>query len=216
MKRTFLTLISALCFTVFGQTQVVDTFSNCHSDKHSNLPCGWGPPRSWNDVGMYSLEQENGNYYVKVKTEGGVTTIGRPFPFKLSEYPLLSWSWRMHTLPKGADERVKKLGDSGAAVYVIFQGKLMRNRILKYVWSTSLQMGTLTESPYNSRAKIIVLRSGEQDKGGWVQETVNLVEDYKRLFGGTPPAVEGIAILSDGDNTNSLVEADYDDFQVSR
>ncbi|MFP4014078.1 MAG: DUF3047 domain-containing protein [Chitinispirillaceae bacterium] len=194
---------------------VIDTFSNCFSDKFPNLPCGWGPSQKWRNVEMYSIRQEQGNHFIKARTDGGVTTIGRPVDFSLDKYPTLSWNWRVHSLPEGGNESIKEKGDSGAAVYVIFKGSFFRNHILKYVWSAELERGTLTESPYNSRTKIVVLRSGEREKGKWVEESVDLLNDYRRLFKSEPPPVVAIAIMSDGDNTKSLVEADYDDFRLS-
>lgn len=194
---------------------VIDTFSGCLSDKFPNLPCNWGPSQSWRNVEMFSLEQQDGNHYVKVRTIGGVTTIGTPVQFSLSKYPVFNWRWRVHALPVGADERIKSRGDSGAGVYVIFQGRRPFNHIIKYVWSTTLSVGTLTQSPHNSRTKIVVLRSGESEKGDWVQESVDLASDYRRLFNAEVPSVVAIAIMSDSDNTRSLVEADYDDFLAS-
>ena len=82
--------------------------------------------------------------------------------------------------------------------------------------SSTLPEGTVTESPFNGRAKIKVLRSGEGLLGSWVNEKVNVKEDYIKLFGSEPPDVEAIAIMSDADNTRSFVEADYDDFWISR
>lgn len=194
---------------------VIDTFSSCFSDKFPNLPCGWGPSQNWRKVDMYSIRQEKGNHFINARTKGGVTTIGRPIDFTLDRYSVLSWNWRIHSLPEGGDERKKDKGDSGAAVYVIFKGSFFRNHILKYVWSAELEKGTLTESPYNSRTKIVVLRSGEGEKGKWVEESVDLMNDYRRLFKSEPPPVVAIAIMSDGDNTKSFVEADYDDFRLS-
>jgi hypothetical protein len=46
----------------------------------------------------------------------------------------------------------------------------------------------------------------------WKEETVNLYEDYKNLFGGEPEEALGIALLSSADGTKSVAEADDDDF----
>lgn len=192
---------------------VIDTFSGCISQKNG-LPCGWHPTQR--TVEMFSVQKSDGNHYVKIKTRGGNTTIGCKIKGDISEYPFLCWKWRIHRLPSGAREDVKWISDSGAGVYVIFRGTLRLNRIIKYVWSSTLPEGTVTESPFNGRAKIKVLRSGEGLLGSWVNEKVNVKEDYIKLFGSEPPDVEAIAIMSDADNTRSFVEADYDDFWISR
>jgi len=39
----------------------------------------------------------------------------------------------------------------------------------------------VTESPYSSKTKIIVLRNQSSPVGKWVAERVNVYEDYKRI-----------------------------------
>jgi len=43
---------------------------------------------------------------------------------------------------------------------------------------------------------------------------VNVLEDYRRFFQADPPDAQGIALLTDGDNTHSRAVADYDDFRA--
>jgi hypothetical protein len=64
--------------------------------------------------------------------------------------------------------------------------------------------------------QVIVLRSGPPSaREAWVEERVNALEDYTRLFG-EPPAVKpaGIAVLTDADDTRSRAEGDYANFRV--
>jgi len=190
---------------------VVDTFSSC-IDPKTRLPCGWHPTRD--DVSMFSVGTEQENFFTRIDTKGGCTTIGKKMSYSTKEYPVLTWQWRVHKLPEGGKETKRKRNDSGAAVYVIFKGHFKLNKIIKYIWSSSLPVGTVTSSPYNPRAKMIVLKSGATNTGEWITEKVNVLEDYKRVFGDNPPEVEAIAIMSDADNTNSSAMADYDDIII--
>ncbi len=194
------------------KTLVVDTFSSCLS-LQDGLPCGWYATQK--NVNMFSLQEEDGNRFVKIKTAGGNTSLGVHFSFDADTYRYLSWRWRIHQLPQGAREDKRRYADSAAGVYVIFNGKYKLNRIIKYVWSSTLEPGMITESPFNRRTKIVVLRSGEASAGQWLTENVDVFGDYQRIFGTRPPPVEAIAIMSDSDNTESVVEADYDDFRIS-
>ncbi|KMQ51199.1 hypothetical protein CHISP_1905 [Chitinispirillum alkaliphilum] len=218
MKKIVYSLVVVLLLTAVAQvysesdTLIIEKFSSCVED--NGLPCDWHA--SQRDVEMFSVEQEEENYFVKIRTHGGNTSIGKQFNYDIRDYPYLSWRWRVHSLPEGGYEKKRDRADSGAGVYVVFKGRFRLNRIIKYVWSTELPEGTLTHSPFNRRTKIIVLRSGEGMKGEWVREKVNVYEDYKRFFDNDPPMVEGIAIMSDGDNTDSFVEADYDKFVASK
>jgi len=190
---------------------IVERFSHCKLSS-SKLPDKWYSSR--NDISMYHIKKENENKFLRIDTRGGCTSIGKKQSYDAQIYPLLSWRWRMHKLPEKGNENYRKTNDSGAAIYVIFKGMFRLNTILKYVWSSTLPQGTETSSPYNKRTKVIVLRSGKKQAGTWINETVNIVEDYRRLFNQDPPAVEGIGILSDADNTNSTAKADYDDIII--
>ena len=148
--------------------------------------------------------------------QGGCTAIGKQVRARPSESPYLHWRWRADILPAGGMENEKKKADSGAGVYVVFKGPFRLNPILKYVWSATLPRGNITESPSNSQTKIIVLESGTENLGKWIQEVVNVNEDYTRIFHDPPPDIVAIGILSDADDTKSSAAADYDDFYLER
>jgi hypothetical protein len=191
---------------------VIETFTS-GTEKNKPIPKGWKSSRK--DVSMYSIKEENGKFFIHAETKNGCTSIGKRINFMAEEYPFLTWNWRVQNLPEGGMETAKKTNDSAGGLYVIFKGSFMFNNILKYVWSTSLPPGTVTSSPFNSRTKIIVLEGGSEKAGKWIKETVNIKEDYKRVFGTEPPPVECIAILTSSNNTKSFAAADYADIQVS-
>jgi hypothetical protein len=163
---------------------------------------------------VYRVAEESGNRFLHARAEKKQEVqIGLPHTFQPQEFPAVRWRWRVTKLPPGADERAAKTNDSAAGVYVVFDSRLMP-RVIKYVWSSTLPVGTRLDSPLYWRAKVVVLQSGSSNLGEWRQETVNCYRDYKELFGAEPGEVQGIAVLTDADTTNSLAEADYDDFAL--
>ncbi len=175
-------------------------------------------PESWQARGgdgskVYTIKA-NLESYLEAKAINSAVSIAKKFEYDLKEYPCLSWQWRVFELPRGGDERYKETGDSAAAVYVIFPG-LLRPDNIKYVWSSSLPIGTTTESPYNSKTKIVVLRNQSSRLGAWISEKVNAYEDYKRLFGHEPKHVQAIGLMSDSDNTETRAEAHYKGISIS-
>ena len=90
------------------------------------------------------------------------------------------------------------------------------NHVIKYVWSTTLPVGTVTKSPYNHRAMIYVIEQGAHNLNQWVSEDRNVLDDYIKTFGAQPPPVEAIAIQTDSDDTKSSAAADFDDFLISK
>jgi hypothetical protein len=192
-----------------GVRQVED-FSRFRAD---TFPDGW-EARGGDGSKVYRVKA-NQESYLEAKAINSAVTIAKKFEYDLKEYSFLSWQWRALELPRGGDERHKKTGDSVAGIYVIFPG-LLRPDNVKYVWSTSLPIGTTTQSPYNSKTKIVVLRNQSSPMGTWVSEKVNVYEDYKRLFGREPEHVQAIGLMSDSDNTESVATAHYRRISISK
>jgi hypothetical protein len=58
---------------------------------------------------------------------------------------------------------------------------------------------------------MIVVRSGPSGVGTWVEEERNIYDDYKKAFAGEPPIINGVAIMTDTDNTKESATAYYGD-----
>lgn len=72
-------------------------------------------------------------------------------------------------------------------------------------------VGTLVDNAFTDFAKMIVVESGSTKVGAWVEEERNVYEDYRLAFGEDPPAINGIAIMTDTDNTQERAVAYYGD-----
>ncbi len=162
-------------------------------------------------LAVYRITEEEGNRFLHAYANNQDVQIGMEYAFEPKDYPILRWRWRATKLPSGANERAKRTNDSAAAVYVIFDSGILP-RAIKYVWSSSLPVGTRFDSPVYWRAKVVVLQHGPAEPDEWRQETVNFYQDYKFLFGFEPGEVRGIALLTDSDTMTSVAEAAYDDF----
>jgi hypothetical protein len=195
-----------------GEAQSIRRVEDFSSFKDGSFPEGW-KSRGGDESAVYRV-RSNKEAYLEASAENSDVAIAKEFAYELDEYPYLKWQWRVLKLPKGGDERFKETGDSAAAIYVIFEGFLRPNTI-KYVWSSSLPLGTTIESPYNSKTKIVVLRNQRSPLEEWIPETVNVYNDYKRLFGGEPKQVQAIGLMSDSDNTRSTAIAHYKGIAIS-
>jgi Protein of unknown function (DUF3047) len=187
---------------------VIDTFSSCVKNR---LPCGW---QKFRDIKGVSVQCDSSNYFVRLKSEKDVESIGLKIRFNVHDFPQLRWKWRVHVLPRDGRENVKKKNDSAAGVFVAFKGLYPFNKVLKYVWSATLPVGTVFKSPHSHNAMIFVVASGGDSLNTWVSEQRNVLEDFLKAFGSQPPLVEGIAIQTDSDDTGSSACADYDDFTI--
>ncbi len=61
-----------------------------------------------------------------------------------------------------------------------------------------------------------VLEKGGQRVGRWVEESVNILDDYRRAFGKDPPPTAGLAVMSDTDNAGGSAAAYIDFIEVYR
>lgn len=215
---TFLVLWS-VSLLVFAEDAHVPSGSrvalaNFEADSLLTFPQQWqihGNEETARDV--YKVVAEEGNQFLRAYADKQDVQIGISRSIKAKDYPRLQWRWRAKQLPTGANERAEQTNDSVASVYVIFDSRLFP-RAIKYVWSSSLPIGTRFISPVYWRSHVVVLQSGPTQANEWKLETVNFYHDYKALFGSEPSAVLGFAVLTDSDMTSSVAEADYDDFAV--
>lgn len=168
----------------------------------------------------YTVQEENGEKFLHYK---GLEAKHLNFPLlnkdvNIYETPVLSWKWRITSAPQGGNEDDDNRNDVAASIYVVFDmGHVLFKKVpksIRYTWSSSLPVGKEL-SKFFGNQKIVVVGSGTQGTGGWKTFQRNIVEDYKRLFKDDPPETPlAILILSDGNSTKSVAEADYDDIML--
>jgi hypothetical protein len=189
---------------------VVDDFSKTAVGE---FPPGW-KVRKDSAKEVYKVAAEGGRRFLHADAKDLGIQAGRQFDWNLKEYPVLSWAWRPIEFPKGADERTSK-NDSAVAVYAVFPHTQWSVKSVKYMWSEKVPKGThIPQTHGNTQG--VVLRTGG-NVGEWTEERVNVLEDYKRYFKtDEAPKPEGVAVLTDSDDTGSRARGDYAKFRVCR
>lgn len=189
------------------------------SSQVGRLPSGW----TWKDSDKdkhkpYVVRQENGNKYLAAEDNGESVILGKDVKWNLNEYPYVSFRWRGHKIPEGGDERYGRTVDSAAGIYFIYQKKFIWiPESVKYVWSSTLAVGSAMRRSGPGRPWMIVAESGREHLNEWRTYVFDLREAYRKTFGGDPPDKPiGIGILSDANSTNSKAYADYDDIRALR
>ncbi len=185
------------------------------TDRVGGLPSGW-QSRGGSPGGIYRIEVDHdGNRYLAARSRGSDVQLGIGVTAKPTEFPILSWRWRVWELPGKADERALQTMDSAAAVYVAFGSRLFP-RVLKYVWSTSATAGASFRHPSSDRMVIIVAASGENELGRWHAVSRNIVDDYRSVFETNPGNLITVGVKTDSDSTGTSSRADYDDLRLDR
>ena len=196
-----------------GDCIVIESFA---AGKLGESPPDW-KLRTDTGRGVYQVQEESGRRFLRAVSRGLGVQLAKQFEWDLGTYPVLAWSWRPVEFPRGGDERASKTNDSALAVYMLVQhSRVAGPRAVKYVWSEKVPVGTRLESNMGL-TQVHVLRSGTAQKGQWVEERVNVREDYMKAFKLTaPPKPAGIAVLTDADDTQSSAQGDYADFRACR
>jgi hypothetical protein len=178
------------------------------------------------------LEQDSGpvNYYT-VATEGDTTFIHAAYKPPLATVVFaavvpeearklvsrVSWRWRAHSLPRDSNDCGPGFTDSAASVFLTFKSG-MKYKILKYVWSTTGKVGSFCQSKrgwFLDRDTILLHVGGPL--GVWQTEEVDPRADFAKHFDTKledVPDFVGIAVMTDGDQSDSVVESDYADILV--
>ncbi len=181
----------------------------------------------------YTAVEEDG--LDAVRAESRCSASGLTFPLEgieLADTPLLRWRWKIERGLAISDERVKAGDDFAARVYVLFRFEperaslwaRVRNKLgrslygsevpgnaLNYVWTGSLPAGTTWPNPFVRASWMISL--GKGTLSDWRPEEVNVAADYLTHFGHNPPAVIGLAVMSDSDNSCQEAVAYFADFR---
>ncbi len=172
--------------------------------------------RSFEGRTQYTAQQDSSGAFIRAESQGTASARYRKQTINVAETPWLSWRWRLVQPVKPADERSKSGDDFSARVYVVFASSFWPGsvRSLNYVWSQNESVGTSWPNPFTDKAQMIPLRQAG-DTGIWRFERRNVVEDFRRYFGLDVTQIEGVAIMTDTDNSGGTAIADYASMRFS-
>ena len=109
---------------------------------------------------------------------------------------------------------IRKMPGSGkrkfGAIKALY-GEYPPKAAINYIWGSNAPRGTRVPNPYTDRVTMIVVQSGDARKNTWITETRNIYEDYQEAFGEKPPAISGVGIMTDTDNTGDSATSYYGD-----
>ena len=207
-------LAAALLAEPVGAQECI-TVENFSKGKVGEFPSDWKPRK---DAGreVYSVQEMDGLRFLRAVAKGLGIQTAKQYEWDPKAYPMLAWSWRPIEFPAGSDERQSKTNDSAVSVYAVFPHTPWSVKTLKYLWSAVVPVGTRLSSSAGL-TQVLVIRNGTDRKGGWTEERVNILEDYKKFFDeAEAPKASGIAVLTDSDDTKSTAQGDYANFRLCK
>ena len=159
----------------------------------------------------YSIgSNENGNY-LKAEAEGQASGLGKEIKIDLNKTPFLNITWKVERNLFGINERSKKGHDYAARVFVIKKtgSTALSNRAINYVFSSNENIGEFWTSPFTKKSIDFVLATTNINNNEWVSVKTNVKNDFKKLHNLNVDVLNGVAIMSDTDNSKKKSIAYY-------
>ena len=202
-------LVSATAVPAELQTVVVEDWSR-QSEGRPGIPEGW-TGHSWGSPKYdFAVVADGADRVLRLRSRGDNSTISKEIKIDVRKLPMLTWRWKMVTLPAGGDCRRKAADDEAGQVYVAFSRfpAAVRSRVIGYVWDATAPAGTIVKSESSALVTYVVVRSGTAELGRWLTESRNVYDDYTRIYGEAPrEEVGAVSVAIDSNDTRSSAEA---------
>jgi hypothetical protein len=145
---------------------------------------------------------ENGNF-LKSVAENAASGLGKEIKIDLNKTPFINITWKIEKDLSGIKENTKKGHDYAARVFVIKKtgATPLSNRAINYVFSSNNEVGSNWPSPYTKKSIDNVLASTKNNLNEWITVKANVKDDFKKFHNLDVNQLDGLAIMSDTDNS---------------
>ena len=159
---------------------------------------------------------EEGNY-IRAEAEGVGSGLGKEVSIDLNKTPIINITWKIEKDLSGIIENSKKGHDFAARVFVVKKtgSTALSNRAVNYVYSSNSEIGEYWRSPYTKKSIDYVLSTTKQNLNEWVTVKANVKEHFKLLHDLNVNELNGIAIMTDTDNSKLKAISYYQNIYFS-
>tara|TARA_B100001057_G_scaffold432761_1_gene461106 strand:- start:2637 stop:3284 length:648 start_codon:yes stop_codon:yes gene_type:complete len=159
---------------------------------------------------------ENGGFY-KAVADNAASGLGKEVKIDLNKTPFINITWKIEKDLPGIKENTKKGHDFAARVFAVKKtgATPLSNRAINYVFSSNNEIGFNSPSPYTKKSIDNVLASTKNNLNEWITVKSNVKEDFKRFHDLDVNELDGLAIMSDTDNSKMRAVAYYQNIYFS-
>ena len=152
---------------------------------------------------IYSIGNNDKGNFLKAVANNSASGLGKEIKIDLNKTPFINITWKVEKDLSGIKENTKKGHDYAARVFVIKKtgATLLSNRAINYVFSSNNDVGSNFPSPYTKKSIDNVLASTKENLNEWITVKANVKEDFKRFHDLEVNELDGLAIMSDTDNS---------------
>ena len=214
MFKFIILLFSLLIFSKFSFAESVKVFEFSKTEL-SQLKVR--KVRGADNKTVYSIgSNENGNY-LKAVAENAGSGLGKEIKIDLNKTPFINITWKIEQDLSGINEKTKKGHDFAARVFAVKKtgATPLSNRAINYVFSSNAEVGENWPSPYTKKSIDNVLSTTKENLNKWVTVKANVKEDFKKFHDLNVDELDGLAIMSDTDNSKLTSVAFYQNIYFS-
>ena len=214
MKLLIKTFILFLIYNPAGLANEVNVFDFTEIEL-SNLEVK--KVRGADNKTVYTVgSNENGNFF-KAVADNAASGLGKELKIDLNKTPYINITWKIEKDLAGIKENTKRGHDFAARVFAIKKtgATALSNRAINYVFSSNNEIGFNSPSPYTKKSIDNVLASTKNNLNEWITVKANVKEDFKKFHGLEVNELDGLAIMSDTDNSKLKAIAYYQNIYFS-
>ena len=165
----------------------------------------------------YTIGKNDKGNYIKAVADSSASGLGKKVKINLNVTPIINITWKVEKDLSGIDEQTKKGHDYAARVFVIKKtgATPLSNRAINYVFSSNLNIDHNNPSPYTKKSIDYVLSTTKENFNEWVTVKANVKHHFKKLHNLDVNELNGIAIMSDTDNSEKKSVAYYQNIYFS-
>ena len=151
----------------------------------------------------YSVGSNDNGNYLKAVADNAASGLGKEVKIDLNKTPFINITWKIEKDLSGILENTKKGHDFAARVFVIKKtgATPLSNRAINYVFSSNSDVGFNSPSPYTKKSIDNVLATTKENFNEWVSVKANVKKDFKKFHNLDVNELDGLAIMSDTDNS---------------
>ena len=214
MNFIFKTFIIWFTFCTFGLTNEIKVFEFTEVEL-SELEVR--KVRGADNKTIYTVGiNENGSFY-KAVADNAASGLGKEVKIDLNKTPFINITWKIEKDLPGINENTKKGHDFAARVFAVKKtgATPLSNRAINYVYSSNNEIGFNSTSPYTKKSVDNVLATTKNNLNEWITVKSNVKEDFKRFHDLDVNELDGLAIMSDTDNSKMRAVAYYQNIYFS-
>ena len=166
---------------------------------------------------IYTVGSNDNGNFLKAIANNGASGLGKEVKIDLNKTPFINISWKIEKDLSGIKEDTKKGHDFAARVFAVKKtgATPLSNRAINYVFSSNNEIGKNWSSPYTKKSVDNVLASTKDNLNEWVTVKANVKEDFKKFHNLDVNELDGLAIMSDTDNSKMKAIAYYQNIYFS-